>query len=988
MSERPCTSSGLPLVLSVLSAICIPCMADEVQRERERVQAEFRTSTLPFLQKFCLDCHGSEDPAAKLDLSKFRTAESAAEHHQTWEIIRLRVASGDMPPKDDAEVPNDKSRASFVSWIESMKRTESQRRAGDPGAVLVRRLSNEEYNNSIRDLTGVDIRPTRTFPVDPANEAGFDNSGESLMMSPALLQKYLDAAREVSDHLVLRPQGISFAPHKVTTDTDRDKYCVKRIVQFYERQPVDISEYLLAAWQQPQDREQTGGLSPKYLAMIRDYLGGDAPVGPGSLVKSRWQELAESLAPSNPADVVKARREFQTLAAQIQTIREQLSPQPSNLNLNGSHVGSQPFVLWKNDQYAAGRRTFARTRLKAPPEQLPEATTFAQQLEQSILLPEDSANHEEFYKELDAFCSVFPDAFFISERGRDYVEDSKKQMGEKGRLLSAGFHSMMGYYRDDAPLYDMILSSAQQKELDLLWQELDFVASAPMRQYVGFLWFERTDSRYMREPQFDFARPENKDSQSPEMIERLTKVYLERAVREGGSPTVLKAIEDYFHKINDQIRSVERWRKAAEEGHLKAVIRLANRAWRRPLTTAEQNELREFYHSMVEEGATHEEATQDTLVSVLMSPLFNYRVDLLAGSPEPVALSDIDLASRLSFFLWSSLPDQQLIDVAVKKQLTQPDVLKSQLKRMIGDSRVRGFVTEFTGNWLDYRRFEEHNSVDRKRFPQFTDELRTAMFEEPVHFFQDLLQRDGQIEELLTADHTFVSPILANHYGVPVPDGTGPDEWFRVRNASQYGRGGLLPMSVFLTKNAPGLRTSPVKRGYWVVRRVLGEHIPAPPPNVPDLPEDESALGDLTLTQVLARHRDHKACAGCHNRFDAVGIAFEGFGPVGERRTVDLGGRPVSVTAEFPGVRGVTADARTGDGIDGLRHYLVHHRREEFVDNFCRKLLSYALGRTLILPDDLLVEEMKQKLAGNDGRISAALECIVTSPQFLTRRGR
>ena len=195
-------------------------------------------------------------------------------------------------------------------------------------------------------------------------------------------------------------------------------------------------------------------------------------------------------------------------------------------------------------------------------------------------------------------------------------------------------------------------------------------------------------------------------------------------------------------------------------------------------------------------------------------------------------------------------------------------------------------------------------------------------------------------------------------------------------------------MSVFLTKNSPGLRTSPVKRGYWVVRRVLGEHIPAPPPNVPDLPEDESALGDLTLTQVLARHREHKACAGCHKRFDTVGIAFEGFGPVGERRQVDLGGRPVSLTVEFPPLPGVSADARTGNGIAGLRQYLLMHRREEFVDNFCRKLLSYALGRTLILPDDLLIAEMKKKLADNDGRVGAALECIVTSPQFLTRRGR
>jgi hypothetical protein len=184
---------------------------------------------------------------------------------------------------------------------------------------------------------------------------------------------------------------------------------------------------------------------------------------------------------------------------------------------------------------------------------------------------------------------------------------------------------------------------------------------------------------------------------------------------------------------------------------------------------------------------------------------------------------------------------------------------------------------------------------------------------------------------------------------------------------------------VFLTKNAPGLRTSPVKRGYWVVRRVLGEQIPPPPPKVPELPNDESKLGNLTLREVLARHREDKSCAGCHARFDGIGLVFEGYGPIGDQRLCDLGGRPVDSHATFPG-------GSEGAGIEGLRHYLREHRQQEFLDNFCRKLLAYALSRTLLLSDDAIIDDMCVNLMAHNYRFSGLVEMIVTSPQFLTRR--
>jgi hypothetical protein len=234
--------------------------------------------------------------------------------------------------------------------------------------------------------------------------------------------------------------------------------------------------------------------------------------------------------------------------------------------------------------------------------------------------------------------------------------------------------------------------------------------------------------------------------------------------------------------------------------------------------------------------------------------------------------------------------------------------------------------------------------------------------------------------DFIYGNYTFVNPILAKHYGMPEPIVSSNDDWVRVDDAAKYQRGGLLPMAVFMTKNAPGLRTSPVKRGYWVVRRLLGEFIPPPPPNVPVLPTDETKLGDLTLRQTLAKHREDKTCAACHEHFDSVGVVFESFGPVGELRTKDLAGRPVELSVTFP-------DGTEGAGLEGLRKYIRDKREGDFEDNLCRKLAVYALGRSLQPSDDALIAEMKQNLKASDYRFQSMVQTIVTSKQFLNRRG-
>jgi hypothetical protein len=425
-------------------------------------------------------------------------------------------------------------------------------------------------------------------------------------------------------------------------------------------------------------------------------------------------------------------------------------------------------------------------------------------------------------------------------------------------------------------------------------------------------------------------------------------------------------------------------------------VRFAEHAYRRPLTSAEGSDLVAYYQTLrTKNDLSHEDAVRDSVVSVLMAPDFLYRFDLSDVSmtsstpalrpvalktPAPFAsepLSGYSLASRLSYFLWSSMPDKELLQHAAAGDLPRPDVLLAQTRRMLKDPRVLGLATEFTGNWLSFRQFENNNSVDRDRFPSFNDSLREAMFQEPIRFVEDAISNNRSVLDLLYGNYTFVNPPLAQHYGIPGITGDASN-WVRVDDASRYERGSLLPMAVFLTQNSPGLRTSPVKRGNWVVQRVLGIRVPPPPPVVPELPGDE-AKSDLPVREMLAQHRANPVCAACHSRFDSFGLAFEGYGPVGEARTKDLAGRPVETAVTYPG--GIQ-----GTGLQGLQAFIRGYRQDEFVSNLSRKLLAYSLNRSLQLSDESLIDRMKTRLTTGQYRFNSLVETIVTSPQFLNKR--
>ncbi len=978
------------------------------------LELQFQQTVRPFVLKYCAGCHSGKAPAAQFDLKSYDSVESVAREYARWALVMERLENKSMPPKPVPAPPEVEARR-IIDWVQALRADEVRKFAGDPGQVPARRLNNAEYDYTIRDLTGQDLHVAREFPIDPANPAGFDNSGESLTMSPALLNKYLQAAREIANHLVLLPDRIDFAPYPMLVETDREKYAIRSILDFYFRQPTKYSDYFQAAWRF-KHRAALGHVratlasvaadervSPKYLRTIWMLLNEPRAAGPVAKLQRMWRALPGPAATRPPAALNAKCVKMQEFVIRI---RDHTAMQFAAPRVKGLPPASQPLLNWKLREYASHRREFDPETLRNdtdPPPVVPAIPKYpglhqeaaprwaalsaqARAGDTDLIVP--AAHRKRYEAAFARFASVFPDKFYITERGRYFPDDSE----DKGRLLSAGYHSVAGYFRDDTPLMELILDENGKHEIDRLWNEFDYIADCTARTWTQY-YFNQSGEVQGKGAESGSPRPPDHRITDAEVISTMRDAYLAKAASDpSNDPVAGQAIRDHFDRINVTLRTLEKEHEQAEPKHLRGLLQFASRAYRRPLTQAERDDLLAYYHTLRSRNElSHEDALRECVVNVLVSPDFLYRIDLQSAAPttplsvalhasralELRPLSGYALASRLSYFLWSSMPDEELMKHAAAGDLRSRRILLAETRRMLKDARVRGLAAEFTGNWLSFRHFETNNSVDRERFPTFTSDLREAMFREPIHLVADALAHNRSILDLLYGDYTFVNPVLARHYGMPEVSGDS-DTWVRVDHAGNYGRGGLLPMAVFLTLNSPGLRTSPVKRGNWVVQRVLGEVIPPPPPVVPELPNDE-ATSELPIRDMLARHRENAVCAACHSRIDSFGLAFEGYDPVGNARTKDLAGRPVDTSVTYPG-------GFNGNALSGLVSFIREHRQKEFVGNFSRKLLAYALNRSLQLSDEPLIERMQARAEAGGFRVDSLIETIVTSRQFLNRR--
>jgi mono/diheme cytochrome c family protein len=573
----PRCAVAVPLLLVLSSTVPSFRAADSKNPDLER---RFTQTVQPFLNKYCVGCHGGTSPAAQFDLRKYPDVSAVVHDYPHWALLLDRLNAKEMPPKQVPQPP-DEARQAVIDWVQAVRRSEAKKNDGDPGTVLVRRLSNAEYNNSIRDLTGVDMRPTREFPVDPANTAGFDNSGESLSMSPSLLNKYLQAAREVGDHMVLTPDGFDFSPHPMLVETDREKYAIQRIVNFYKSQPTDYADYFEAAWRY-KHRAALGKpratlasvaadakVSPKYLPAIWQLIE-EAPeaakqeVGPIAKLQGMWRDL-----PAPGANQADLRAKCVEMRDFVVTLRKHTAMEFKAPIVKGLSAYSQPLINWKYRQFNTHRRDFDRQALRMasdPPLVAPaipkypglgqESATRAAALmlasrvdDKDLIVPD--GQREKYEASFARFSSVFPDAFYISERGRFFPDDSQ----DKGRLLSAGYHNVMGYWRDDDPLIQLILDEKQKQQLDRLWVEFDFIADYTARTWVQY-FFNQSGEVGGHGRESGSNRPSDKAVSATPVIMELRDAYVKKAEL-SDNPVAVEAMKYHFQWVNDTLRSVE-----------------------------------------------------------------------------------------------------------------------------------------------------------------------------------------------------------------------------------------------------------------------------------------------------------------------------------------------------------------------------------------------------------------------------------------------
>ena len=518
------------------------------------------------------------------------------------------------------------------------------------------------------------------------------------------------------------------------------------------------------------------------------------------------------------------------------------------------------------------------------------------------------------------------------------------------------FHYRIKYHRNDRFLYNNILNDVTRRQLNEAWMDL-----------LGSFEYHDTYLRFLankHEVELGEFRISETDS------------HLVDGFSEQPRATV-QQLQHNYHAIQKAV-------SAAEPGQLMDVMHLASRAWRRPLNNEEQERLRVYYEDLrSHERLDHGSALRTLLTRILTAPEFLFRAerrhvaDEIPSSDDrgAVALSDWELASRLSYFLWSSAPDEELRTCAAAGTLSHPEQQTAQVRRMLKDPKARRLATEFFGQWFGFYRFNHYGGVDPKRFPEFSDGLKAALHDEAVSFFTHIIRNNRPIHEILFADYAFLNAQLADHYGIDVPELS--HKHTPVADLTGQHRGGLLGLGAVLTVTSAPLRTSAVKRGDWVLRRVLGTPVPPPPADAGSIPAEDVLADGLTVRARLEAHRNDASCINCHSRIDPLGFALEHYDTLGRWRETYRDGQAIETS-------GTLHDGSVISGTHGLREYLQKHEHL-FQRTLCTKLVGYALGRRESIFDVQLIEQMVAGISEGD-RFTAIVERLVHSRQFRYRR--
>ena len=395
------------------------------------------------------------------------------------------------------------------------------------------------------------------------------------------------------------------------------------------------------------------------------------------------------------------------------------------------------------------------------------------------------------------------------------------------------------------------------------------------------------------------------------------------------------------------------------------------RAWRRKVSEAEVDRKMKFFARIRPECDDFQQAVVEVLATVLSSPRFLYLVQSGRSQKGDVPpLDEFELATRLSMFLWCSLPDEELLNLAEKGRLGERDVLLAQTKRMLVDPRHERFTQRFVRQWLGMDLLD-YVQIDRSSYPEFDRALQKAMKQEPIAFFEEILKNDHNVMDFLHADYAMVNQRLAQHYGI---DGVNGPHFRKVSLKGDETRGGLLTQAGLLAMNSDGTDSNPLKRGIWVLENILNDPPPPPPPAVPEIDLADPKILQMTLKERMEDHRNKPACFSCHQKIDPWGIALENFDATGSWRTTSRG-RDIDASS-------LLFNQEKLDGVEGLKRYLLSNRQDQFARAIVHKMTAFALGRPMTFSDCANIDGLTAELRKNGDGLSTLVTLIVTSELF------
>ena len=975
----------------------------------------------PMLEQKCKECHGGKKVNGGVDLKRLDGDPKFSSEYEIWEKVKEVITSGDMPPDEKPQLA-DAERDKTLKWLTHSLEDPIRQNAGDPGTVTIRRLTNTEYDHTLRDLTGVDLALAKGFAPDGGGGEGFSNVGDVLFVSPQQLDKYFAAARKLADYATIMPgTGITFqkqrvglrGPVQVKAQAEQSLYVwyQKMAEPFLPKDTDDAHEadYMTACWKW-KHHDVTGAASLEQLAkdggLTLPFLENWWNVLTNTEPKSRYLDLTRVAWRDLPVpDAAKAHEVPAAVSEKILAIqaaqRSWLGPK--------DHPG-EGTQRHQQDSDGINRYDF-RADVQGKPavhivlgdvamdDNKGDWVTF------DVLTLQHGKKKELYIDWLQARLRADKEA--LAKPDADAAKLNARIAEAEAALAKFGKDPRGGTVKPDAlvaqaptvitlPLPEDATKFFAGGKLDIdgpnadlagvQWMATGDTPPDPHTVLPGILTVWRRGSSATGQLGHEFNVM--KEVFPDEYLRRLEEVA-RNYLRGGKGPGVYylsdaqlvsvisPAEKAHWEKMMADWKFVRGSQLNAQQGKdwdaavKKDLADFAARAWRHPLTSEESTQLAALYDAARSRELDRESSGREVLVRVLVSPQFLFKLED-AGEPGVRPLNAWELATRLSYFLWASLPDDELRAAAADGSLLQPEVLARETKRLLRDPRASALAEEFAGQWLKFNGFEEKANIDPNKFPEFTPELRHDMYREAVEFFTHLIREDRPVREIVTANYTFLNERLAKFYGIP---GITGDE-FRQVKVAEYQRGGVLGMGCLLAKNSYPHRTSPVLRGNWLLTSILGTPTPPPPNNVPKL--DDSVSKASTLRQRLERHRADKACSVCHDKIDPLGFALEGFDPIGRVRTKDEAGLKIDNSGQWK-------NGATFTGIDGLRNFLAS-RDKDFTTNFCRKLIGYALGRTTILTDKPLLETMRTDLAKSDDRFSVAVLDIARSRQFLNRR--